>query len=80
MAEALGEAARRIGAADSLVITCHINPDGDALGSALALAHAARGAGVDAVVSFGEPFVVPDIYSFLDITPLVPPGEIPQAP
>ncbi len=78
--EAMGAAIRAISSAQSLAITCHINPDGDALGSALALAHAARGAGVDAVVSFGGDFVVPDSLQFLDLAPLVPVTAFPEEP
>lgn len=73
-------AAAAIAAASSIAVTCHINPDGDAIGSALGFAHAARKAGKDAVVSFGEPFVLPDQFDFLDQTPLVPPKEFPTAP
>ena len=78
--EALDAAVQAISSAQSLAITCHINPDGDALGSALALAHAARRAGTDAVVSFGGEFVVPDSLAFLDLEPLVPLEEFPQEP
>lgn len=80
MKEELRKAAEVIGAADSLAITCHVSPDGDALGSALGLAHAARSAGRDAVVSFGTPFVVPPTLEFLDLAPLVPPKEFPEEP
>jgi bifunctional oligoribonuclease and PAP phosphatase NrnA len=69
-----------IGSAESLAITCHINPDGDALGSALALAHAARAVGVEAVVSFGGEFVVPESLQFLDLGPLVAVNEFPEEP
>lgn len=65
------EGARRIG------VVGHVGPDGDALGSMIALALAARGAGIEAVASFDEPFVVPDELSFLDSSVLVPPAEFP---
>ena len=56
------------------VISCHIHPDGDALGSALALHRALANAGRDAVVSFSEPFVVARHYRFLaGLDRLVPP-------
>ncbi len=80
MRDTLAPAASVIAAADSLAITCHVNPDGDALGSALALAHAARGAGREAVVSFGGDFVIPSTLEFLDTSPLVPPERFPDAP
>ena len=35
---------------------CHVSPDGDALGSMLALHHLARSQGVDSVASFPDPF------------------------
>ena len=78
--DALERAAAAIEAASSLAVTCHINPDGDAIGSALGFAHAARKAGKEAVVSFGEPFVLPDQFDFLDQSPLVPPKEFPAEP
>ena len=37
---------------------CHVSPDGDALGSMLALHHLARSQGVDSVASFPDPFSV----------------------
>ena len=80
MREALEPAIAAISSAGSLAITCHINPDGDALGSALALAHSAHLAGVEAVVSFGGEFVVPDSLLFLDLSPLVPVEAFPQEP
>jgi phosphoesterase RecJ-like protein len=80
MNEALTAAIDKILSVDSLAITCHINPDGDALGSALALAHSARRVGVEAVVAFGGEFVVPDSLKFLDLEPLVSVDAFPQAP
>lgn len=80
MEKPLREAAEAIAACEALAITCHVSPDGDALGSALALAHAARGAGKEAVVSFGSPFAVPESLAFLDTSPLVPPDEFPGEP
>ncbi|MDJ0499054.1 MAG: bifunctional oligoribonuclease/PAP phosphatase NrnA, partial [Acidimicrobiia bacterium] len=52
--------------AGSVVVMGHIGPDGDALGSMLALAAAARGAGKEACATFGEPFVVGKQFGFLD--------------
>ena len=78
--EALHAAAAAIFAADQVAVTCHITPDGDALGSALALAHAARMAGKDSVASFGGPFLIPPAYRFLDMGPLVPASEFPKHP
>lgn len=78
--EDIARAAEAIAAVDSLAITCHVNPDGDALGSALALAHAARAAGKDAVVAFGGPQDISDSLAFLDMSPLVRPEEFPTEP
>ncbi|MDX1689749.1 MAG: bifunctional oligoribonuclease/PAP phosphatase NrnA [Acidimicrobiia bacterium] len=77
---AIRKAAEVIGSAESLAITGHVNPDGDALGSALALAHAARIAGTDAVVSFGGGSVIPDHYGFLDLGPVVDRADFPHEP
>lgn len=76
----LRRAAAAIGSADSLVATGHINPDGDSLGSALALALAARGAGIQSQIAFGGGFVLPVFYDFLDLSPLVEPGEVMENP
>ena len=55
----LREAARLLADARSVVLLAHINPDADALGSALALGLALQRRGVDVAVSFGEPDTVP---------------------
>mgnify|MGYP001817621346 CR=1 FL=1 len=65
--------------ADSVVAIGHIGPDGDALGSMLALAAAARGAGKAAYATFGEPFVVGKQFGFLDTSDLVSPKDVPEA-
>jgi phosphoesterase RecJ-like protein len=76
----LRDAAAAIAAARSIAITGHVSPDGDALGSSLALAHAARAAGKEAVVSFGSPFAIAESLTFLDMDPVVPTDEFPEAP
>ena len=76
----LQKAAEAIAGAASLAISGHVSPDGDALGSALALAHAARNAGREAVVSFGSPFAIPASLAFLDTSPVVPPEQFPARP
>ena len=63
--------------ASSIGVVGHVGPDGDALGSMLALSLAARDAGKAAVASFDEPFVVPEEMSFLDTSTLVPPADFP---
>lgn len=66
--------------AESILATCHVGPDGDALGTALGFAVAAREAGKKVQVSFGEPFVVPDTYRFLPLDLLVAPGKVDPEP
>lgn len=67
---------------DSAVLLCHVGPDGDALGSMLALGLALRAAGVDVVASWGsQPFEVPAAYASLPgLDLLVEASEIPAAP
>ncbi len=74
----LDAAARVIEEARSVVATGHINPDGDALGSALGLALACRsaGAGREARVCFGGGFALPHQFEFLDTTPLTTPDKV----
>lgn len=68
--------------ADSVALACHVGPDGDALGSMLAMGAALRALGKDVVASWGgEPFQVPESYSFLPaVDLLVAPGGFPAAP
>lgn len=54
-----------IRAAPALALACHRDPDGDALGSMLALHHLARAHGKPSVASWPEPFVVAPHYDFL---------------
>ena len=61
--KSLREAWRRLLDGQSYVIACHVRPDGDALGSALALAHALRRFGKDVVVVSED--VVPENYAFI---------------
>jgi phosphoesterase RecJ-like protein len=68
-----------IGGADETVIACHLHPDGDALGSALALHRALVGSGRRATVSFSEPFEVAPQYRFLPgVDQLTPPDQVPR--
>lgn len=64
------------------VLCCHISPDGDSLGSALAVAIALTRRGGHPVVTFGDnPMVVPRSLSFLPGQHLlVKPEEIDEAP
>ena len=72
----LRDAARAVREARTLVTTGHVKPDGDALGSALGLALAARAAGVSVRVCFGERFVLGRQFDFLDTRPVVDPAEV----
>jgi bifunctional oligoribonuclease and PAP phosphatase NrnA len=76
-----------IAAADDILLACHIRPDGDALGSMLAVASALTGprpggGRARIVASFGdEPFRVPAILHFLPgLDLLSPPGQVPGSP
>lgn len=76
----LAEAAAVIGAASKIAMACHIGPDGDGLGSMLAMATAARAAGKEVWPSFGTPFELPDNFRYLPVDLLVPPDEVPTEP
>jgi bifunctional oligoribonuclease and PAP phosphatase NrnA len=70
-----------IDGAKLVVITCHLHPDGDALGSALALHGALVKAGRSALVSFSQPFEVAPQYRFLPgVERLTPPDQVPAEP
>jgi bifunctional oligoribonuclease and PAP phosphatase NrnA len=56
-------AAKAIAAASSIIVTTHINPDGDGVGAGLALVHALKGMGKQ--VRFCCPSKVVSIYAFL---------------
>jgi phosphoesterase RecJ-like protein len=69
-----------LASAPEVCLACHIRPDGDALGSMLAVAHALRlRAGSDGqrvIASFGDqPFEVPEILRFLPGADLLSPPE-----
>jgi bifunctional oligoribonuclease and PAP phosphatase NrnA len=63
--EAVARAAGLIAGAGRLALACHVGPDGDALGSMLALHHLALAHGVQSVASWSEPFIVAPHYEFL---------------
>jgi len=63
--------------ATSIGVVGHVGPDGDALGSMIAIARSARLAGKQALASFDDPFIVPDEMSYLDQSVLVPSHEFP---
>jgi len=66
--------------ASEICLACHVRPDGDALGSMLAVAHALRSragsTGQRVIASFGDqPFEVPRILRFLPGAALLSPPE-----
>jgi bifunctional oligoribonuclease and PAP phosphatase NrnA len=70
-----------LASADEVALGCHLSPDGDALGSMLALAHALRRRGTRVLPSFSEPFTVPEsLRSLPGVELLVPPRDFPAAP
>ena len=78
--EPIRQAAEVIAAASEIAVACHVSPDGDAIGSSLALAHAAAAAGKSVIASFGGPFVLPAGFEFLGTGPLSPSSEFPAEP
>jgi phosphoesterase RecJ-like protein len=79
--DALTRAADAILRAPSVALACHVSPDGDALGSMLALHHVLRSAGRDSIASYSEPFVVAPHYRELPgLELLTPPDRFPREP
>jgi phosphoesterase RecJ-like protein len=77
----LGRAAAVIADAPEVALACHAHPDGDALGSLLAMHLLCRGHGKASVVSWPEPFEVAPHYRFLPgIEDAVPPHGFPDRP
>jgi phosphoesterase RecJ-like protein len=78
---ALARAAKAIDSAESVALVCHVTPDGDALGSMLALHHVLVAAGRPSIASFPAPFVVAPHYRELPgLDLLTPPDRFPAAP
>lgn len=81
MPSALDRAAEAIDASPTLAMACHMAPDGDALGSMLALHLLARSEGKTSVASWPEPFVVAAHYAFLPgLDQVTKPSEFPADP
>ena len=83
MDERWERAAAALAAADEVCLACHVRPDGDALGSMLAVGHAVSALGRARVIaSFGDqPFAVPDMLRFLPgLDLLSPPDAVPERP
>jgi phosphoesterase RecJ-like protein len=77
---AWGAAASALKTAERVAIACHVNPDGDALGSLLGAALGLKNAGKEVYPSWGaEPVSVPFAYSFLPGADLlVQPADVPE--
>ena len=79
--DSLAAAARTIAGANSVALACHVNPDGDALGSMLGLFHVLRAEGANVIASFPRPFVVGPHYRELPGLELLShPDEFPREP
>jgi len=72
---ALDRAVKAIDSADSVTLFCHVTPDGDALGSMLAMHHALRTAGRTSIASFPPPFTIAPHYRDLPGLDLITPPE-----
>jgi bifunctional oligoribonuclease and PAP phosphatase NrnA len=77
----LSAAAELVRGARDVTLVAHVQPDADALGSALALGLALRQRGATVRVTFGEPADAPESLRELDIASLiVPPEKVPSEP
>lgn len=78
---ALARAADLLTGTTSVVLLAHVNPDADALGSALALGLGLAQSGMDVAVAFAEPSAVPESLSALPGQHLVvEPKDLPEHP
>ena len=65
----------------TVVLSGHVQPDADALGSTLALAEGLRRSGARVVATFPEPFVLPSSLGWLPgAQALTPPDQVPHEP
>ncbi len=79
--QGVARAARAVEDAATVSLACHVNPDGDALGSMLGLFHVLRDAGRDVLASFPTPFVVAPHYRELPgLDLLTKPADFPSEP
>ncbi|HZQ85430.1 MAG TPA: DHH family phosphoesterase, partial [Acidimicrobiales bacterium] len=77
----LDRAAELLRDATTVGLVCHVDPDGDALGSLLGLHHLCRANGKDSVASWPEPFVVAPHYAFLPgLEDCTKPADFPDEP
>ncbi|WP_433263857.1 DHH family phosphoesterase [Actinosynnema sp. CS-041913] len=81
LSASLTAAAAALTDASDVTLLAHVNPDADALGSALALGLALHRLGKTVRVSFGAPDSVPETLRDLDVAGLlVPASAVPAAP
>ena len=67
--------------AERVCLACHVRPDADALGSMVAVARTLHDRGQRVVASFGDPFAIPAILTFLPgLELLTPPDRFPARP
>src|SRR5437763_1718654 len=79
--DALERAAEVIERSPLVALACHVTPDGDALGSMLAMHLLCRSQGKESVASWPEPFVVAPHYTYLPGLDLVTkPADFPSVP
>ena len=79
--QSIVDAAAALAGARDIALACHVNPDGDALGSMLGLFHVLRAAGRDVVASFPSPFVIASHYRELPgLDLLAAPDDFPSEP
>jgi phosphoesterase RecJ-like protein len=79
--EVLAKAAATIASARTVALACHVVPDGDALGSMLALHHVLRAAGRSSVAAFAGPQVVgPHYREIPGLDTLSDPSQFPAEP
>src|SRR5688500_16906051 len=77
----LNRAVEAIRGASPLSLACHQNPDGDALGSMLAMYHLARANGREAIASWPSPFIVAPHYRYLPgLEHATKPADYPERP
>ena len=81
LTDELDRAVEAIAGADELALACHVIPDGDALGSLLAMHELCRANGKPSVASWAEPFEVAPHYRFLPgLADATKPNDFPSEP
>ncbi|GAA5181809.1 bifunctional oligoribonuclease/PAP phosphatase NrnA [Rugosimonospora acidiphila] len=75
------EAIRRLPAEGTILLVCHVNPDGDALGSMLGFGLGLRQLGREPLATFPAPYeLVPPFTELPGLELLIDPAEAPAAP